>query len=288
MKGLFYMIAPAFAIAFLTALTQPAHSMDLQTWKAALETELENPAIGPASPEHDQAIRYTLAQMAAFDEPRYILVNVPAFTLYAVENGQEAMRSKVIVGKAGTRSGGATPMLDTNVVGFTYNPSWTPTPSITKKKLAMWAKDPEYLNKQHVGVYDRSGQLVDSTLITPATFREEGMRLWQKPGNNNALGQFKFVLDNNQNIYMHDTNERKLFARERRAFSSGCVRVESWLKLAAWVSGMSEEDIEKHLARGNHGHSVTKVPVHIVYWPAVLLDDGSIKIYPDVYKRIRL
>ncbi len=53
MKGLFYMIALAFAIAFLTALTQPAHSMDLQTWKAALEAELENPAIGPASPEHD-------------------------------------------------------------------------------------------------------------------------------------------------------------------------------------------------------------------------------------------
>ena len=60
-------------------------------------------------------------------------------------------------------------------------------------------------------------------------------RLRQRPGKQNALGGIKFMFPNDDSIYMHDTPQQRLFLKDRRDFSHGCIRLADPMALAMFV-----------------------------------------------------
>jgi len=138
-----------------------------------------------------------------------------------------------------------TPELSTAIWAVTFNPSWTPT---------------------------------------PAMVRWEGAR-HMPPGPQNPLGRILFELDNDQLIFLHDTNDRRYFDRPVRAFSHGCVRVEKARALAAWALDVTEAEIDRSIARGGTHREIlaTNIPVALVYRTRFPHDDGRLVEYPDIY-----
>lgn len=139
-----------------------------------------------------------------------------------------------------------TPELSTAIWAVKFNPSWTPT---------------------------------------PAMVRWEGAR-YMPPGPHNPLGRILFELDNDQLIFLHDTNDRRYFDRPVRAFSHGCVRVEKARALAAWALDATEAEIDQSIARGGTHREIlaTSIPVALVYRTRFPDDDGRLADYPDVYR----
>jgi murein L,D-transpeptidase YcbB/YkuD len=216
---------------------------------------------------------------------RYILVNIPEYKLYVVEDNNILWTSNVIVGKRGTKSGGATPQFQSEINALVYNPSWTPTKNITKKKLVIWQKDSEYMTKHGIKVLDASGKVVENPTIEQ--FKENGWKLWQPAGNNNALGKLKFQLKtgSENNIYLHDTNQHELFGAVQRDFSSGCIRVEKWKDLALWISHFNDEQLENKLKK-QWSERIEPVMIKVVYW-TVGVENNSLVYFPDIYQQMK-
>jgi len=119
---------------------------------------------------------------------------------------------------------------------------------------------------------------------TPLMIRNEGLH-YMPPGPQNPLGRMMFDLDNDEFIYLHDTNEKGLFKREQRALSHGCIRVEQARALAAWSLGVSEQEIDAMVARGTT-YSVPLpeiIPVSLVYYTRFPDEAGQVASYPNIY-----
>jgi murein L,D-transpeptidase YcbB/YkuD len=119
---------------------------------------------------------------------------------------------------------------------------------------------------------------------TPLMIRNEGLH-YMPPGPQNPLGRMMFDLDNDEFIYLHDTNEKGLFKREQRALSHGCIRVEQARALAAWSLGVSEEEIDTMIARGRT-HSVPLpeiIPVALAYYTRFPDERGQLASHPNIY-----
>jgi len=119
---------------------------------------------------------------------------------------------------------------------------------------------------------------------TPLMIRNEGLH-YMPPGPQNPLGRMMFDLDNDEFIYLHDTNEKALFNRAQRALSHGCVRVEQARALAAWSLGVSEEEIDAMISRGTT-YSVPLpeiIPVSLVYYTRFADEHGQVASHPNIY-----
>lgn len=119
---------------------------------------------------------------------------------------------------------------------------------------------------------------------TPAMIRYEGLR-YVPPGPNNPLGRIMFELDNDQLVYLHDTNDKALFNRAERALSHGCVRVEQARPLAAWALGVTPEEIDRMIGQGTT-YSVPlaeAIPVSLVYDTRFADAHGQVVVHPDIY-----
>lgn len=196
----------------------------------------------------------------------YLLVNVAAFQATRWRADQRAGTWRVITGKVGS----PTPVFSTAVTGVNLNPWWNVPANIVRESV---------------------GSLIRRS---PATARARGY-VWsggqvrQKPGPQNSLGQMKLVMPNRYSVYLHDTPNRELFDREVRTFSHGCVRVGDALGLAQnLLEGVrTRDEIDAIVASGK---SVTiplvrPVPVYIAYFTAGSAADGSLALYPDIYRR---
>lgn len=219
---------------------------------------------------------------------KYILVNIPTFTLRAVQDRRTQIISRVIVGKKKNE----TPFVSTTVTAVELNPDWNVPKNIKNKEVIPEAqKDPSWLTERGIRVLYGKGD--DAVEVDPSTVdwsRAGGdeYRFMQPPGPGNALGQLKLVTPNPLNIYLHDTPQRGLFKREVRAFSHGCVRVEDPMQIAAWVLDDPEWS-EPSLARemnttDSRTLKVARPPeVHLVYWTAWADSDGTLRFAPDIY-----
>ena len=182
---------------------------------------------------------------------RYILVNVPEFTLRYINNG---------VSRTGARDRGQAGHPDTLFSGdmkfLVVNPSWYVPPSILKKEfLPKLAEDPLYAVRQGYEVVQHGDRI----------------SIRQPPGERNALGRIKFMFPNDHAVYLHDTPTRNLFAKAERAFSHGCVRVEQPFKLAEYVlndeARWPQERIEKMVGGAERTINLTQqLPVHLAYF----------------------
>ena len=221
---------------------------------------------------------------------RHFLVNIPAFLLMARENGTTVRAIRVVVGK----NGHETPIFSGEMATVVFSPYWNVPDSIAEDETAPAIRqDPGYLTRNQIEVVRRtkSGvKVVDPGEVNwydPDELSQLSFR--QRPGSKNALGHVKFLFPNAFNVYLHDTPADALFARSRRAFSHGCVRVEEPEALASYVlrdrpewtteriSSAMNAGVEKYVQLDN------TIPVHIVYFTTWVDERGGLYFLPDVY-----
>ncbi len=226
---------------------------------------------------------------------RLVLVNIPMFRLWAWEAGQlvapPVVSMEVIVGRA-MRS--ETPVFVEQMEEVVFWPYWNvPRSIVLGEVLPAVDRDPGYLARQQMEIVRGWGD--DAPAVAPdaaalTDLAAGRLRLRQRPGPHNSLGLVKFMFPNNDSIYMHDTPAPLLFARERRDFSHGCIRVQDPTALAAWVlagrAGWTKPVIEAAMARSTSRSVPVAAPIDVVLFystAAVSPDDGALHFANDIY-----
>ena len=226
----------------------------------------------------------------SFQQPP-VVVNIPEFLLRAYDkDGNPTLMMPVVVGKAMRTE---TPVMEQDMKYLVFWPYWNVPPSILRNEIApKIAKDPEYLTKNNYEVATYSGQVVTDGVVSEdvlAQLRAGKLMVRQKPGPKNALGLIKFIFPNSNNVYLHSTPSQSLFAKSRRDFSHGCIRVENPAALAEWVlrnnPGWTRERIDAAFkAQKEQQVNLTNpIPVLIVYGTAVVPESDTAKFFPDIY-----
>jgi len=225
---------------------------------------------------------------------RHVLVNIAAFSLQRIENGRIRSEMRVVVGKQYRR----TPVFSDRISYLELNPFWHVPPKIAANDvLPKIIADPNYVASAGFSVLDGWG--ANAQTLDPAAINWSALgpgrfpyKLRQNPGPQNALGSVKFMFPNKHDVYLHDSPARELFGRTLRTFSSGCIRVERPLDLAAFVlnnqTGWEDRaDIQQAIA-GKDTRIVrlaTPVPVHLTYFTAWTSEDGTVNFRQDIYDR---
>jgi L,D-transpeptidase YcbB len=223
----------------------------------------------------------------------YILINVADFRVGVVEGGREVLSMPAIVGTAYRR----TPAFSGKMTYLEVNPAWHVPPRLAREDiLPKVRKDPSYLADRGFRVFrdwsagspEIDPGSVDWMRIDPDSL---SFKFRQDPGPRNSLGRIKFMFPNKFDVYLHDTPDRGLFTRAARDLSSGCIRIERPVDLAAYVlRGDPNWDREKILAAldDNATRVVnlrTPIAVHLLYWTAWMGDDGKTQFRGDIYLR---
>ena len=205
-----------------------------------------------------------------------VIVNQPDFTLKVMHNGSQIWTTRIVIGDPSP--GKQTPLLSETMKSVTVNPTWNVPPSIMYNEyMPALARDPTVLARMGLNVsYGPDGSVHVS----------------QPPGGASVLGRLRFNFPNRFLVYQHDTNERFMFAREVRAYSHGCMRVQDPAKYAEvllniarpsehWtlekikrMFGGAEQDIQLQSAQ---------IWVHLTYQSAFVDDNGKLQVRPDVY-----
>ena len=214
---------------------------------------------------------------------RYILVNVPTFTLTAMD-GERSLAMRVVAGEREN----PTPIFSDEMTTVVFSPYWNIPATIARQEtIPAVLRDPDYFWKNDLEVV-RGSRVLDPRAVD-WTDDDPDFRIRQRPGSRNSLGHVKFMFPNKFDVYLHDTPADSLFRRVQRDFSHGCVRVEKPEELAAWVlSGQEEwtgEKIRAAMFSGQERHVALKrkVPVYIVYQTVWVEGDGKVRFAEDVY-----
>ncbi len=224
-------------------------------------------------------------------EDRYVLVNIPAFQLEAVERFEVQQRHRVIVGREGRQ----TPGLKASIRALNFFPYWRVPDSVaTLDLIPKLRKEPEYLDKEKIRVLtgNFNGPVIDHSVIDWTTANAQAIKFRQDPGPQNALGLVRIDMPNSEGVYMHDTPMKQLFQQRTRSFSAGCVRVQDVFKLVGWIArgenGWDEQRIEDTLA-GGQAVDLTlgrQIPVYFTYITAwAEPSTGQVEFRPDLYGR---
>ncbi|MEI7610562.1 MAG: L,D-transpeptidase family protein [Rhodospirillaceae bacterium] len=227
-----------------------------------------------------------MRSLAADAPPEFFLVNIPSQTAYLIQGATVTMSMRTAVG----RPSRPTPLLTDQVTDVVINPTWTaPTTVLAKDKL------PNLRRTHHPGIEGATiwldKQEVDPATVDWSTVTADRIRIVQSPGDQNALGRFKFNLTNGQSIYMHDTNDHSVFERQGRALSSGCVRLAEPRKLAenllgrdGWTSDRIDNALDSERTQYVGLHH--RLPVRMVYWLASVDDKGAVHVHKDIYHHL--
>jgi L,D-transpeptidase YcbB len=262
--------------------------------KAALAKELATPEQAPSPQDRETSKKphgkNTKERMNAADTiianmerwrwlPRdlgetNVVVNVPDFTLGVYKDGARVWHTKIVVGKPGNL---ATPLLSETMKYLTINPTWNVPPSIIRNEyLPALERDP--------GALERIGLRVSNN-------PDGSLRVYQPPGERNALGRIRFNFPNQFLVYQHDTPDKKLFARDSRAFSHGCMRVQDPEKYAEVLLSLSQPEENFTIARirslyGDQERTINlkqPIPVHVTYQTAFVDEQGQLNFRHDIY-----
>lgn len=223
---------------------------------------------------------------------RLIAVNLPGFMLYAYEVDKQGavdikLEMRVVVGSALNHR---TPIFDEDMRYIEFSPYWNVPPSIARGEIIpALRKNPGYLAAQQMEFVDGAGKV--STAVTEQKIQQVlagKLRIRQRPGPHNALGAIKFIFPNNENIYMHHTPATHLFARDRRDFSHGCIRLEKPVELAMFVlqdePQWTEQAILDAMAAGQSKTIRLREPLPVlIAYSTVLTRNGTVFFYPDIY-----
>ncbi|MER9056556.1 L,D-transpeptidase family protein [Mesorhizobium sp. M0213] len=217
---------------------------------------------------------------------RYVLVDIPAAQIEAVENDRVVLRHTAIVGKIDRQ----TPIVNSKINEIIVNPYWNAPVSIVRKDIIpLMRKDPNYLKDSHIRLFAPDGSEVDPMTVDWSTDDAEKYRFRQDPGSGNAMASVKINFPSPDGVYMHDTPQQSLFGKLMRFDSSGCVRVQNVRDLVTWIlrdtPGWDRQHFEAAIKTGeNTPVQVTNpVPVYFLYVSAWSTGPGVVQFRDDIY-----
>ena len=237
--------------------------------------------------------------LPAFTAPP-IIVNIPQFRLFAfatvLDRAAGLLQMPVIVGEAYPRT--STPVFTGELKTVVFRPYWNVPRSITRREmLPQIQAHPGYLARNQLQLVNGPSEASPVVAASPAAIAALAagrLRLRQLPGADNALGLIKFLFPNEHDVYMHSTPARQLFAKSRRAFSHGCIRVSDPVALARYVlregPGVWDDARIEAAMNGEDTVRVTlphPVPVMILYGTAVATESGRVLFFDDLYGQDR-
>lgn len=201
---------------------------------------------------------------------RYLLVNIPEYRLRLIDGGRETQGHRVIVGKVST----ATAQFHADVTAVILNPAWHVPASIIRESVGS-------LVRNRPGEARRRGY--------SWTYAGGRLQVTQGPGPGNSLGQMKLDMPNPQSMFIHDTPSKDLFAREDRALSHGCMRVDNPFDLAqALLAGVGWDRARIDAVVATRETTPVAldvpVPVYVVYLTAMPQADGTVAYLKDPYR----
>lgn len=241
-------------------------------------------------------IERTLERLRWLPEPGPqppVVVNIPEFRLFVARAARPASGDdpdmKVIVGRAEETE---TPELSGEIEDVVFRPTWgVPHSIVVHEMLEKIRSDPAYLAKERLDIVGASGAAQPLSKAALAGLATGAFGLRQRAGPQNSLGLVKFVFPNDDDIFLHATPAKNLFARPRRDFSHGCVRVEDPVALAQFVlrsdPAWTRERIRNAMQSGGTSQVdvPSPVPVAIVYWTARAMPGGEVHFFDDLYRR---
>lgn len=222
---------------------------------------------------------------------KFIFVNIADYRVQVIENDKVELSLNAVVGQPSWR----TPVFQDEMETLVINPQWHVPPKIASKETLPKVKnDPSYLAKNGFKVFkNEEGHRVqvDSSSIDWSSAEANDFLFSQNSGDGNSLGRMKFLFPNSFSVYMHDTPSKSLFQNDVRAYSHGCMRIQSPIKLALFVmkgakgDAWDEARINKIIDTGRETFETLpeKIPVYIYYLTAWASDDGKINFRYDIY-----
>jgi L,D-transpeptidase YcbB len=220
--------------------------------------------------------------------PRYVVCNIPAARIEAIEHDVAVSRHTAVVGKPDRPS----PDINSNIIEVNFNPYWTVPASIVRKDLIPRMQDqPDYLTQNHIRILDSAHRELQPSQINWYSEDATNYTFKQDPGSLNSLGSIRINFPSAYGVYMHDTPLKNLFGDDFRFHSSGCVRVQNVRQLVAWLldetKGWSPADIERVIKFGEQktARLAKPVPLHWVYVTAWSASDGVVQFREDIYGR---
>ncbi|WP_293722824.1 L,D-transpeptidase family protein [Stappia sp.] len=214
----------------------------------------------------------------------HILVNIPEFKARLFRDGKQVYETRVVVGKPSNQ----TPVFSDEMDHLIVNPYWNVPYSIASQELLPAVRaNSSYLSKRNYEVVS-GGRVVDPSAVDWSGVNLRTVRIRQRPGRGNALGNIKFMFPNRHSVYLHDTPSKRLFGRSSRAFSHGCVRVQDPFDFADALLQL-DPDWDARRLKAMVGGSEKRVnlsrhvPVHLAYFTAFVDENGALQRRPDIY-----
>lgn len=220
-----------------------------------------------------------------------IWVNIPGYTMYVYDKEELIETMRVIVG----RKGHNTPIFYNRVRTIVLNPYWRiPASIIRGEMIPKLKKNRNYTKSKKIEIH--TGYSEHSPLVNPhnVNWHKYGRKLppykfMQSPGVHNALGKIKYLFPNKYSVYMHDTNQKNLFSKDKRSLSHGCVRLHQPVQLLETFSKMDPKiDFEKAQKTLEHNKKTPlrlshSIPVDMIYLTTWVASDGTVNFRDDIY-----
>ncbi|TPK60529.1 murein L,D-transpeptidase [Mesorhizobium sp. B2-4-19] len=213
-----------------------------------------------------------------------VFINQPAFTASYIDNGEEKLKTRVVVGRVTNQ----TAFFYDQIKQVDFHPYWgVPQSIIVNEMLPRLRSDPGYLDRAGYEVTDSRGKRIPSSAVNWGGYGANiPYSVRQQPSEANALGELKILFPNKHAIYMHDTPQKSFFKQDMRALSHGCVRLQDPRGMAAAVLGTSVDYVAEKLKHGHSTEDVTrKIPVYVAYFTAWPDMSGKVEYFSDVYDR---
>ena len=219
---------------------------------------------------------------------RYVVVNIPAATIEAIDFAQVTRRHTAVVGRIDRQ----TPILQSKIHEINFNPYWNVPKSIIRRDLIKYMnEDPQYLEKYRIRIFDNKGDEWNPADIDWSTDDAVSYNFRQDPGAENSMGHVKINFHNKHAVYLHDTPTKSLFGENRRFHSSGCVRVDDVDTMVSWLLQSNDEgwDVNAVNSMFSSGERVdvaikSPVPILTTYITAWANKQGTVSFREDVYE----
>lgn len=218
-----------------------------------------------------------------------VIVNIPDFNLFYIQDGDTVFTSKVVVGKDYRQ----TPVFKSEMTYLVFSPTWTlPETILWEDVIPSIREDEEYLEKNHMRVLDYQEEEVNYKKIKWDKLEEEEdfpYLIRQSPGDENPLGRVKFMFPNDYYIYIHDSPAQNLFSQDERTFSSGCIRMDKPEEFAALlledVDGWGEEEIlEAMNLEEEKKVDLEEVQEVWILYLTIWNNGGTVQVREDIYE----
>jgi murein L,D-transpeptidase YcbB/YkuD len=236
-------------------------------------------------------LRTNLGRLRSFNghsNDRFVMCNVPAAQIEAIEGGAAVLRHTAVVGKPDRPS----PEINSRITEVNFNPFWTVPVSIVKRDLIpKMQTEPEYLAKNQIRIFDRRNRELQPEDVNWDTEEAVNYQFKQDPGELNSLGAVRINFPNAHQVYMHDTPFKNLFGEDFRFHSSGCVRVQNVRELVYWLlretAGWPRVEVDRVVKAGERKDIRLKRPVPLfwVYVTGWATADGVVQFRDDIYGR---